>query len=105
MRITDRRLNLAQAHKRSGQAWCSISDLKRCGAYGATPSIHRTFRVMMVKEDAAAIVKTKQGYLYRITPLGYSKLGMVPHKIQGQGNDVPGQGNPEGSPASRPARG
>lgn len=105
MRVTHRRLNLAQAHKRSGMAWCSFEDLRRFGAYGAETSIHRAFRVMMVKDDAAAITKTKKGYLYRITPAGYAKLGMVPHKIQGHEHDVPCEGNSQGSPAPRAAGG
>jgi hypothetical protein len=92
VRVTDRRLNLAQAHKRSGMAWCSLADLRKNGAYGAAAAIHRAFRVMMVKDDAAGVLKAKNGYLYRITPEGYAKLGMVPHKIQGH-DDVPSQGN------------
>lgn len=93
MRATHRRINLAQAHKISGKAWCSMPDLRCAGAYGSTTSIHNAFRKMM-KEDAGAILKTKVGYLYRVTPLGYRKLGMVPHKIQGQDNEAPGEGHP-----------
>ena len=84
MKATSRRFNLGQAHKLSGMDWCTMKALQRCGAYGSVQSIHRAMRRMMLTEDAAALARTKDGWVYRITPTGYAKLGMVAHKIQGE---------------------
>ena len=86
MIVTRRRLNIAQAYKIAGDDWVSMEKLMASGCYGTKRSIHTAIRKMALKHDAAAILTARDTAdgrthtIYRVTPLGMAKLGMVPEK-------------------------